>query len=149
MTNETAEGFPGDYSQGKDYLQIGCLACESMSSSDSCAEWALIPTFRERCDSTPFLVFMGRLLRTEFYSALSYGEDEKVAIDQSNPERVQEIVTELARVREELLYEVGTKVETSWGQKRGTRHDAGLSKFRAGDFVLVERPRKPAKLFGV
>lgn len=32
---------------------------------------------------------------------------------------------------------------------RDTEHDTGLSKYGAGDFVLVARPRKPAKLVGV
>lgn len=55
---------------------------------------------------------MARRQRTEFHCARNHDVDNKVMIDQLNLERVQEMVTKLARVREELS-EVKTEVWTS------------------------------------
>lgn len=57
-------------------------------------------------------------------------------------------VTELARVREELLDKFRVNVKISWGSKHDTS-ETGLSTYRASDVVLVARPHKPTYLVDV
>lgn len=70
-------------------------------------------------------------------------------LDPNDPERVQDMVTELVRVGDEPLDEIKTKAEASRKKKRDIRYGTGLSKCRADNFVLMARPRKPAKFIGV
>ena len=94
-------------------------------------------------------VFIGRKPRTEFRSALGMNEEEKMGIDVYDSDRIKTMVQQLAMMREELLEEVRTRVQQSRKRARNAKNDAALAKYRAGDFVLVARPRKPAKLVGV
>lgn len=61
---------------------------------------------------------MGRQLQIEFYSAPSQDDDKEVGVDRHDLERVREMVTEVALVRQELLDEVKSKMETSRAKKR-------------------------------
>lgn len=92
---------------------------------------------------------MSRQPRTGFYSSRSHNDDRNVIVDRYNPEQVQKMVTELVCGQEELFNRIKAKVETSWKNMRDTIHNKGLRNYKAGNFFLMARPRKPARLVGV
>lgn len=95
--------------------------------------WALNSSFSELYGSTPFEMFMDRQSATESYSAFSHDGDEEEMVNRHKPQPVQEMVMELARVRNELLNETPTKGESSRENRCNSQNNTSLWKYLSGN----------------
>ena len=84
-------------------------------------QWALNSAYRQRYDSTPYELMLGRKPSMAFSAVLGKSEDGVWTVNSYDPDRVQEKLKQLARVREELQEGVTAKVDRRHQQARDSK----------------------------